>query len=106
MNLNEAAENAFNTALLREKHGAVLKIREILKHCAGEVIEAQQARDNWIACGGDYEAQEKDDYAKELADVIICVLIAAKHDSINIETAVNEKMQINAQRAAMQGDKL
>lgn len=101
MNLNDAAENAYKTALLREKNGAVVRIREILKHCAGEVIEAQKARDEWL-----YEAQEKDEYAKELADVIICVLIEAAHDAIDIERAVNEKLQINAQRAAMQGDKL
>ena len=106
MNLNEAAENAYKSALQRQHNGADVKIAEILKHCAGEVIEAQEARDNWIACGGDYEAQEKDDYAKELADVIICALIAAKRDGIDIERAVNEKMQINAQRAAMQCDKL
>ena len=44
--------------------------------------------------------------AGELADVIICALIAAKRDGIDIERAVSLKMQINAQRAAMQGDKL
>ena len=51
-----------------------------------------------------YEAQEKDDYAKELADVIICVLIAAKHDSINIEKALQDCQQKNEARA-MEGSK-
>ena len=53
-----------------------------------------------------YEAHEESKYAEELADVIICALIAAKRDGIDIERAVSLKMQINAQRAAMKGDKL
>ncbi len=100
MNLNEAAENAHRTARQREKNGAKFTGGDILKHCAGEVIEAAQAR---------AELGEKttyEDYGYELADVIICALIAAYEDNVDIERAVNEKMQINAQRAAMQGDKL
>ena len=101
MNLNEAAENAYKSALQRQHNGADVKVAEILKHCAGEVIEAQEAFIMWK-----YEAHEESKYAEELADVIICALIAAKRDGIDIEKAVNEKMQKNAQRAAMQGDKL
>ena len=41
MNLNEAAENAYKSALQRQHNGADVKIAKILKHCAGEVIEAQ-----------------------------------------------------------------
>ena len=101
MNLNEAAENCYKSALQRQHNGADVKVAEILKHCAGEVIEAQEAFIMWK-----YEAHEESKYAEELADVIICALIAAKRDGIDIERAVNLKMQINAQRAAMQGDKL
>ena len=90
MNLNEAAENAYKSVLQRQHNGADVKVAEILKHCAGEVIEAH----------------EESKYAEELADVIICALIAAKRDGIDIERAVSLKMQINAQRAAMLGDKL
>lgn len=42
MNLNEAAENAYKSALQRQHNGADVKVAEILKHCAGEVIEAQE----------------------------------------------------------------
>lgn len=101
MNLNEAAENAYKSALQRQHNGADVKVAEILKHCAGEVIEAQEAFILWK-----YDAHDPVKYAEELADVIICALIAAGRDEIDIEKAVNEKMQINAQRAAMQGDKL
>lgn len=86
MNLNEAAENAHRTARQREKNGAKFTGGDILKHCAGEVIEAAQAR---------AELGEKttyEDYGYELADVIICALIAAYEDNVDIERAVNEKM--------------
>ena len=101
MNLNEAAENAYKSSLQRQHNGADVKVAEILKHCAGEVIEAQEAFILWK-----YDAHDPVKYAEELADVIICALIAAGRDEIDIEKAVNEKMQKNAQRAAMQGDKL
>ena len=101
MNLNEAAENAYKSSLQRQHNGADVKVAEILKHCAGEVIEAQEAFILWK-----YDAHDPVKYAEELADVIICALIAAGRDEIDIEKAVNEKMQKNAQHAAMQGDKL
>ena len=76
MNLNEIAENAHRTAITRERNG------------------------------GDSFSVEHDNYAEELADVVICVLIAAYDDNIDIEAAINSKMQKNAQRAALEGDKL
>ena len=106
MNLNEAAENAYNNAIQREKNGGAVKIKDILKHCAGEVIEAQKARDEWTQAPIGYNSAEHDAYAEELADVIICALIAAHYANIDIENAVCKKLLINAQRAAMQGDKL
>ena len=105
MNLNEIAENAHKTALTRELNGGDVKIRSILKHTATEVIEAAEARALWILNGGDNFSDEHDMYAEELADVIICALIAAYNDNIDIEAAINYKMQKNAQRAALQGDK-
>jgi NTP pyrophosphatase (non-canonical NTP hydrolase) len=102
MNLNEAAQNAFETARQRERNGANVNINHILKHCAGEVIEAATAREFMIT--QDYGNTQH--YGEELADVIICALIAAYKDGVDIEKAVKEKLQINAQRAAMQGDKL
>ena len=104
MNLNEIAENAHRTAITRERNGGAVKIRDILKHTAGEVVEAAQARESWASV--DYiDGIDKEDYAEELADVVICVLIAAYEDNIDIESAVNLKMQKNAQRAALEGDK-
>ena len=104
MNLNEIAENAHRTAITRERNGGAVKIRDILKHTADEVVEAAQAREAWASV--EYiDGIDKEDYAEELADVLICVLIAAYEDNIDIEAAVNLKMQKNAQRAALEGDK-
>lgn len=100
MNLNEIAKAAYNIARQREKNGAG-KIRDILKQMAGEVVEVAEARQYWICDDSD----AVDDYAEELADVVICALIAAGSDNIDIEAAINAKMQKNAQRAALQGDK-
>lgn len=103
MNLNELSCNAYFTARLREKNGGV-KCKDILKHMAGEVIEAAEAREIWGAQTYD-EGAEKDAYAEELADVLICVLIAAARDEVNLDEAVNLKMRKNAERAALEGDK-
>lgn len=101
MNLNAVAENAYKTALTRQQNGGNVKVADILKHCAGEVIEAQEAFILWK-----YDAHDPAKYAEELADVIICALIAAGRDDIDIEKAVNNKIEKNAERAAMRGDKL
>ena len=102
MNLNEAAAKAYQSARQREKNVVPVKIGDILKHCAGEVIEAATAREYMIM--QDYD--NKHAYGEELADVIICALIAAANDGVDIEKAIKEKIKINEQRAAMQGDKL
>lgn len=101
MKLNEVAENAYKTVLKRQQNGANINIDEILKHCAGEVIEAQEAFILWK-----YDAHNPAEYAEELADIILCALIAAGRDRIDIEKAVNDKLHKCAQRAALQGDKL
>ena len=99
--LNECAQNALSTAAKRERNGADVKINGILKHCAGEVVEAQEARSYWLLSDSNADA-----YAEELADVVICVMIAAANDGVDLEKAINNKMRKNAARAAMQGDKL
>ena len=99
--LNECAQNALYTAAKRQYNGANVKIETILKHCAGEVIEAAEARSYWLL-----NDSNKDAYAEELADVVICVMIAAANDGVDLEKAINNKMRKNAARAAMQGDKL
>lgn len=105
MNLNELAEKAWNTSRIREQNGANVKIKDIMKHAAGEVIEAAEARIRWRE--NDFASPiDKADYAEELADVIICVLIAAANDDIDIDQALTSKMCKNELRAEKTGDKL
>lgn len=59
----------------------------VFKHMAGEVIEAQEAL-----------YSEPDELANELADVIICCLSAAGHYGLNIEKAIEYKMEQNVKR--------
>lgn len=101
MNLNEAAENAYKTAIERQKNGGNVSITNVLKHAAGEIMEAAEAYVFFK-----FEDDKITHYSEELADVIICILIAARRDGIDIEKAVCKKMLINEQRAKMQGDKL
>lgn len=101
MNLNETAKTALENSLKRQHNGANIRVADILKHCAGEVVEAEEAFILWK-----YEAHAPETYAEELADIIICALIAAARDRIDIEKAINDKMGKNAKRAEMQGDKL
>lgn len=101
MNLNKIAIIAFNISEKRKKNGAFNKNDDILKHLAGEVTETIEAY-----CAWKYKSQDPAEYAEELADVIICALIAAGRDGIDIETAIKYKMAKNKNRAEMRGDKL
>ena len=104
INLNILSQEAYRISRKREQHGAV-KIKDILKHCAGEVVEAAEARAAWESVEY-FDGLDKESYSEELADVIICVMIAAARDGIDLESAINHKMIVNLQRAQMEGDKL
>lgn len=99
MNLNETAQSVYETA---EKRGQYKNdgndVLRALKHCAGEVIEACEQYNDWTYLDTS-ENYYKEKFAYELADIILCVLSICGHESINIENAVKEKMQINEQRA-------
>lgn len=96
MNLKEASKKAFEIAKKRGQYkfdgNDVLKG---LKHCAGEVLEANEAYNNWTFLGDD---EEKENYENELADIIICVLSICGGENIDIEKAIARKMKINEGR--------
>ena len=100
MNTNRIAEKAYNTALKRQQNGANVDINKILKHCAGEVVEAAEKS---VLIKKD--AGKANEYAEELADIVLCVFIAAYKDGINIESAIIAKQHKNEARAAGKGDK-
>lgn len=76
----------------------------VFKHMAGEVLEAQEAKQRYLAQIWEPKPakllQAEMEYADELADVIICALSAAARSSLDIEAAIIRKIHINAQRAA------
>lgn len=132
MNLNDVAKNALENAKRREANGAKIDFHTLsmLKHCAGEVIEATEAyakyrdiknlAEDLTATDLDekWESQEEPDtceeyykeceseFASELADVICCILIISANENIDIEEAVCKCMLKNAKRAYGNGDKL
>ena len=94
MNLNEASQKALEIA---EKRGIHETTFEALKHCAGEVLEAVDAYDNWSML--DNPQGKKEEFENELADVIICILSISGAERIDIEQAISRKMLINEGRA-------
>ena len=93
MNLNEASQKALEIA---EERGIHENTMEALKHCAGEVLEAVDAYDNWSML--DNPQGRKEEFENELADVIICILSISGAEKIDIEYAISRKMLINESR--------
>ena len=122
MDLNELSKIAYNISEERQKHGAFGKrensVQNLLKYCAGEVVEAMNAFDGWqedlkfgaVSMGvtdPDWNRKTpKEEFADELADVMMCVLIVAGKCNIDIEKAVNDCVEKNYKRASGNGDKL
>ena len=95
MNLQEASERAYEIA---QKRGLNENTFQTLKHCAGEVLEANEAYNNWSLLdtpNEDYKIAFED----ELADVIICILSICGQEHINIEQALCRCFLKNEKRA-------
>ena len=98
IDLNEHATEAQEIARERfYKKNKGYKTMPILKHAAGEVLEACEAYDDYFY---NHTIDNREAFADELADIITCVLIAAANEKINIEKALLKCQQKNAQRAA------
>ena len=93
INLNDLAEQAHTIADMR---GQKTDVFSALKHCSGEVTEAVEANFWYNDCR---TTNSKAELASELSDIIICALTASYEARIDIEQALNEAMQKNAQRA-------
>lgn len=102
LDLNELARNALETAMKREGKGQLKSdTLPILKHCAGEVVEATDAFGELCFLGDGMPDTEmyKTAFADELADVITCALIAAAKEGVDIEAALLRVQEKNARRA-------
>lgn len=109
--LNEIAKASYETAKKRQENGANISVdtRDMLKHCATEVVEAMQAYtnlDNSIVYDSDYKSDCKKEFASELADIICCCAIIAGRENIDLNKAVADCLEKNRRRAEGTGDKL
>lgn len=96
MNLKEISKKAFEISKKENQYkNDGQDIFRALKHCAGEVIEANEAYNNWTFLGDD---EAKENYENELADIIICILSICGAENIDIEKAIERKMKINEGR--------
>ena len=105
IDLNKLSTEAYIVAKKREKNGAFIQTEpiSILKHCAGEVMEATEAYCDFVYEMTD-EYEEK--FQDEVADIMVCCLIMSGYMQFDIEKAINRVMEKNRLRAEKQGDKL
>lgn len=105
IDLNKLSTDAYIVAKKRELNGAFTKTApiDILKHCAGEVMEATEAYCDFVYEMTD-EYEEK--FQDEVADIMTCCLIISGYMQFDIEKAINRVMEKNRLRAEKQGDKL
>ena len=105
IDLNKLSTDAYIIAKKRELNGAKIKADTIsmLKHCAGEVMEATEAY-----CDFTYEMTDEyeEKFQDEVADIMTCCLIISGYMMFDIESALNRVMAKNRLRAEKQGDKL
>lgn len=105
IDLNKLSTDAYIIAKKRELNGAKIKADTIsmLKHCAGEVMEATEAYCDFVYEMTD-EYEEK--FQDEVADIMTCCLIISGYMKLDIELVLNRVMEKNRLRAEKQGDKL
>lgn len=105
IDLNKLSTEAYIVAKKRELNGAFIKTEPIsvLKHCAGEVMEATEAY-----CDLCYEmtTENEEKFQNEVADIMVCCLIMSGYMMFDIESALNRVMEKNRLRAEKHGDKL
>ena len=110
IDLNKTAHECLKISNKREENGGVG--HDVLKHCAGEVCEAIEAKktleeledyNDFYTLTQIQEAQGN--YAYELADIVICALVAFAKEGIDPEGAITRKMKQNEARALGLGDK-
>ena len=108
LDINKIAQDMYETAQKRhEISGLPIDTLGLLKHCAGEVIEATEAFS--LASNTDFELEKRigyyRSYTKELADIIACVLIILAKDKLDIKKVLTDCLEKNKARAEGNGDK-
>ena len=93
INLITASAKAYDIA---KRRGIKETTFEALKHCAGEILEANEAYNNWTIC--ETSDNLKEQFENELADIIVCVLSICGQEGINIEKALERVFEKNERR--------
>ena len=94
INLITASAKAYDIA---KRRGIKETTFEALKHCAGEILEANEAYNNWTFC--ETSDSLKEHFEDELAEVIMCCLSICGAEGINIEKALDRVFIKNEKRA-------
>lgn len=77
----------------------------LIKHCADEVVECAEAYMKTSFSDKFLLEESYKDFIGELADIIMCALIIAGLEEIDIEQALKNCLKKNKARAAGKGDK-
>lgn len=90
LDLNNLSQICLDISERRQKQGDFGKrlntTENLLKHCATEVVEAMA------------EKESLTEFSKELADIVICVLVIAGKEQIDIEEAILDGIEKNQKR--------
>ena len=98
IDLNEMAGQMYEVALKREEHSPYMNSLtsvELLKHLAGEVVEASMAY-----------GVSTEPYRKELGDILCMTMLLAHKENFDIEKILSDTLAKNTERANKTGDKL
>lgn len=110
LDLNYLSKISYEISKQRQNNGAFKETTtaSLLKHTATEVVEASEAFDKFqFAINSEFALGDYfDGFTSELADIIVCVLIIAGKENVDIEKAVLDCMEKNRKRAEGIGDKL
>lgn len=98
IDLNEMASQMYEVALKREQHSPYMNSLtsvELLKHLAGEVVEASMAY-----------GVSTEPYRMELGDILCMAMLLAHKENFDIEKILYDTLAKNTERANKIGDKL
>ncbi|MCQ2598190.1 MAG: hypothetical protein MJ181_10135 [Treponema sp.] len=78
-------------------------VMNMIKHCAGEVVEASESYSKTDFQDKFLLSEKYKDFISEMSDVIMCILIVAGLEEIDIEQALRNCLKKN--KARIKGEK-
>ena len=103
IDLESLSGAAYRVAVIREATEGLESPKDtvaMMRHCVNETFEVIDAYRNSDVLDSNYDDDElKEAFADELADVIMCCLIVAHAQGVDIEDALNKCYAKNKARA-------